>query len=170
MNIIFWLKKLVSLIFRQKYADIISDGATTAPSTITVGAPSLAPGTTGSITISTPQKATNEIAKILGEFSRLEKNTKKFLKKISRKIRKVEWLIYFGFFVLLLMVVGLFWGYWQFTYGINREMRDQLIENKIRILEIEKKYDNLAKDNNNLLQIINCQRYKEYWQYEQCFK
>lgn len=114
-------------------------------------------------------KKTKEIDGELNELKRAisisEENVKKTL-KISEDTRA---LVIFGFFVFLLMVAGVIFDYWQFSYGAGREMRDRIIENKFKMLDLERNYQILEKNNNNLLEVINCQKLKKYWQYEQCF-
>jgi hypothetical protein len=95
-----------------------------------------------------------------------EENAKKTL-KISEDTRA---LVIFGFFVLLFMVAGLVFAYWEFTYSANRETQSQLIENKFKSLDLENNYQILEENNKNLLKIIDCQKFKKYWQYEECFK
>ena len=87
-----------------------------------------------------------------------EANAKKTL-KISEDTRA---LVIFGFFVLLLMVAGLVFGYWQLVYGDNKETSQQVFENGYKILDLEKNSGNSTK-------IINCTNISTYyWQFKDC--
>ncbi|GEM_PF-6733198 len=99
----------------------------------------------------------------INEYRRELKIIKDEAKKTKATVNRIENITYLGFLIIIFMVLGLVFAYWQFTYSASRETRDQVIENKFRMLDLE-------KDNKNLLDIINCQKLKKYWQYEQCFK
>lgn len=47
-------------------------------------------------------------------------------------------IVFFGFFVLLLMVAAMILAYWQFIYLDGKDTNTQIMENKIQMIELEK--------------------------------
>ena len=71
-----------------------------------------------------------------GDLDSLKKELGLLLERAELKMRHVENITYFGFIIIILMVAGLVFAYWQFTYSANREIRDSIIENKFKMLEL----------------------------------
>jgi hypothetical protein len=84
--------------------------------------------------LSKKTKEINEELSIAKETIKLaDENAKKTL-RISEDTRA---LVIFGFLVLLLMVAGMILAYWQFIYLDGKETNKEIIENKIKMIEIE---------------------------------
>jgi hypothetical protein len=56
----------------------------------------------------------------------------------KKMVGRIENITYLGFIILILMAAGLVFSYWQFAYSDNRETKNQIFENKFKMLELEK--------------------------------
>lgn len=89
----------------------------------------------------TDDETVKTIVKLRAEVEKIRDEAKDSLETA----RDTRALVFLGFFILLFMIAGLVFAYWQFTYSANREIRDQLIENKFKMLDIEKDFQAFKK-------------------------
>ncbi len=82
-------------------------------------------------------KKTKEIDEELSSARETIKLADENAKKTLRISEDTRALVVFGFFVLLLMVAGMILAYWQFIYLDGKETNKEIIENKIKMIEIE---------------------------------
>lgn len=112
---------------------------------------------------------TKEIdGKILVEEKRFN-DLKKEIDKAAKENNRIGTLVYVGFLALLFVVIGVVAGYWiyvfdstrkdDYKYGFSEKMNSQ-----------NQEIINLQNGNKKLLEIVDCQKFKKYWQYEECFK
>lgn len=106
----------------------------------------------------TGEEQTTPVLEILGYFSKLSQKTRELddkltsfgprmdlaeenAEKILKVTEKTQNLVIFGFFVLLLMVAGLVFAYWQFTYenGLATQQKILELEQKSAALDSLKK-------------------------------
>lgn len=78
------------------------------------------------------------------ESEKRSSDTEKRIDKIDKGVERIEKisdkttnLVIFGFFVLLLMVAGMIFAYWQFTYLDRKDTGQKIMENKIKMIELE---------------------------------
>jgi uncharacterized protein (UPF0335 family) len=102
----------------------------------------------------------------------------------AKKINlKLETLVFFGFIALLVVVAGIGYAYIEFTYngvildsykhdvGIKTETNSFVLQEMNTDLQnMNTENELLKKNNDEMANILNCQKGKRYWQYEQCFK
>lgn len=112
---------------------------------------------------------TKEIdGKIFTEEKRSD-DLKKEITKTSKDNKRIETLVYVGFLALLFVVIGVVAGYWVYVFeSVQKDDYKYGFSEKINSQNQE--IINLQNDNKKLLQIINCQKTRKYWQYEECFK
>lgn len=90
-------------------------------------------------------KLKDDVTKELTTFKKVIKDIddlKSDAQKAVKKSEKTEDLVSFGFVVLLAMIAGLIFAYWQFTYSDNRITREQVLENQYKMMELEKNTTN----------------------------
>lgn len=74
----------------------------------------------------------------IGEGLELYEGDLGFKAKVEKKFENINFLIISVVIVLLIMVAGLVFAYWEFTYNDSRKTREEIIENKFKMLELEK--------------------------------
>jgi len=101
-------------------------------------------------------------------------------KEALKEAKDSKHLVIFGFIALVVLlfisVAGFLFGYFQiinstlidrdYKYGLTEKINNQNIE----IKNCKEDILDLKKDNNSLLKITNCQKFKKYWEYGDCFK
>ena len=165
---IYWLEKLVKKIiewFKKKRGKKETFGADSSVSL----SPSIA---AISDATSVSKKFQNDLEELTNEL-KLQKDevneTKNKAKQVLDEVKDMKALMMFGLFIMLLMVVGLVFGYWQYIYdSVRRDDYKYGFFEKInnQNQEILK----LKEENKKLLETADCQKNKKYWQYEECFK
>jgi len=64
--------------------------------------------------------------------------TEKLRKYTDEKFKEIYMILLTAVIVLLVMVAGLVFAYWEFTYKESRIIEEKFLENKFKILELEK--------------------------------
>ncbi len=165
---IYWLenliKKVVDWFKNKEKKENATISTTLASPSSSVSPPASREGSIYEAT-SVSKKFQNDLERLTDEVGKTKNDAEKALKEVE--IARA--LVAFGFFVMFLMVVGLVVGYWRYVsdsvrkddykYGISERINGQ----KQEII-------NLQDDTKKLLEIVNCQNTRRYWQYEECFK
>lgn len=109
----------------------------------------------------------NRSGDILSRVNSLEKKSKENL----RKAKGIEKVVYLGFLIMLLMVVGIFFQYFKETLmPLNNyvEIRnDYLLEQGF--LGCSKSLSEQKKETDELKNKIECLKGKQSWEYKYCF-
>ncbi|MDO8565820.1 MAG: hypothetical protein Q7S04_01370 [Candidatus Moranbacteria bacterium] len=112
---------------------------------------------------------TKEIdGKILTAEKRFD-DLKKEIDRAGKDNDRISGLVYVGFIALLIVVIGLAFGYVEYIYGgaiLDSYRLDLGVKTESNSFSIQKL--------NNKVEILDsistCQKYKKYWNYDQCFK
>lgn len=180
-----WLKALFNLLLKffnvnnnkagHKQAPVPSSGTSSTEQPESSGDKNISASGVSDETIASINILKAEVEKIKNEAKEeLDRNkkTEKQAKESLDTAKETKTLVWLGFIAILVVVIGIAFGYWQFIYtASNNEdyrygLMEQLKFQKIQINELNSSISEFKK----MQDILDCQKGKKYWQYEQCFK
>ena len=127
-----------------------------------------------SSSINEGDEAESDFEKLSKELETQRKDIEKVKKDAEKTLKNAEQtkgIVYLGFVISLIMLAGIICAcgfsiyniYNSSSAGIEDNYFNEVIENQKRDIE------ELKNENKETLKILNCQKYKKSWQYEECF-